>query len=112
MSDVNVNDNTIFIPEANGNRDKENPITFHIQFLTSAEQSEMEFFQFSGDGKRVKIKTDSTYIFPRAVTSIDNWKGGKTAEDFLRARGPSWMGKMVVEVAKFVYESMEIDEKN
>lgn len=110
--DTNVNDKTIFIPETNGNKLKEKPIAFHIQFLTAAEQAEMEYFQFTKDGKKLIVKIDSNYIFPRAVVGIDNWDGGITAEAFLNARGPAWMGKMIVDVAKFVYESMEIDEKN
>lgn len=113
---ANINEHEKFIPVTNGNDKKEKPIIFNIRFLTASEQSEMEYFQFTQvQGKsnpRVGVKIDSNYIFMRGVESIDNWEGGNTAESFANARGPAWMGKMLVEVAKHIYESMEIDEKN
>jgi len=113
---ANINDHEIFIPKENGNDKAEKPIKFHIRFLTASEQSEMEYFQYvSVSGKsrpRVNMKLDSNYIFMRGVESIEGWSGGTTAEEFANARGPSWMGRMFMEVAKHIYDAMEIDEKN
>jgi|WetSurMetagenome_2_1015567.scaffolds.fasta_scaffold111504_2 hypothetical protein len=115
MSEVNINDKTIFIPKTNGNDKLEKPITFHVQFLTAAEQAEMEYFQYSavkGSDSKVNIRVDNRYIFLRGVTLIDNWDGGTKPEEFINARGKNWYGKMLVEVSAFIYESMGIDEKN
>jgi hypothetical protein len=115
MSEVNINDKTIFIPPTNGNDKLDKPITFHVQFLTAAEQAEMEYFQYSakkGTEGKVDIRVDNKYLFLCGVTQIDNWPGGTTAEAFAKARGPTWMGKMLVDVASFIYESMKVDEKN
>jgi len=113
---TNVNDNEIFIPTTHGNAEIENPIKFHIRFLTAAEQSEMQFLEFSYSESKGKVKSiarfDFNYIFKRGVTEIENCKYGKTAEEFMSARGPGWLGEMLKEVSMHIRDVMEIDEKN
>jgi len=117
---LNIADREVYIPTANDNSKSDKPITFHLRFLTSEEQVEMEYMEFSQvgrkDSNRFRVKVDNKYIFSRGVESIDNLsvsdKPITTAEQFLAIRGPKWLAEMIAEVGIHLKNAMEIDEKN
>ena len=117
---INIANNEKYIPTAGGNDKDKSPIVFNLRFLTSEEQTEMEYMQFSQvggkDANRYRVIVDHKYIFTRGVESIENCMVGDkvidTPEKFLSIRGPKLMSEMVKEVALHLYNAMEIDEKN
>jgi hypothetical protein len=117
---LNTNANEVFIPEENGNAKAESPIKFYLQFLTIDEQAELEYYEYthigSGKNPRVKIKINSAEYFRRGVTKIEGYPDATTAAEWLALRGPTWMARMMSEVALHIKNMMdgvgEPDEKN
>lgn len=108
-----------FIPKWNGNDATENPITFHLHYLTPDEREQCAVIYVPvGDTKKgVKVKTDFRELFVLGVEKIENLSIDvdgtevkiETAKDFLKYPMPE---ELYQEVAVRVKTSLGVELKN
>ena len=104
---------TEYIPEWDGNKEKTEPVTFTLRYLTDAERSRCQKPMFDERGYPV-VELNYEQMFKYGVSRIDNFKvNGKaitTAREFLALSG---FYNLLMEVALQVFTlNARQDSKN